>query len=134
VIAECAGGVAEFIHRRDDRMNRGFVGLQPLGRLVAERGALDEIAVVEQQRIRRLSSGGGDQRGGLGESRPSHPDGLDSSRKGICRRWRSLVPINRNGIPGAMRPSLAYSLWLLRLKVQAHFLSESPRVSRETRR
>src|SRR5271169_5185569 len=49
-------------------MNRGFVGLQPLGRIVAERGALDEIAVVEQQRIGRLYSGGGDQRGGLGES------------------------------------------------------------------
>src|SRR5271155_4078892 len=35
--------------------------------------------------------------------------------------WRSLVPINRNGIPGAMKPSLTYSLWLLRLKVQAPF-------------
>src|ERR1700722_15503188 len=49
-------------------MYRGFVGLQPLGGIVAERGALEEIAVVEQQRIGRLSSGGGDQRGGLGES------------------------------------------------------------------
>lgn len=68
VIAERAAEIGQGVHRREHRM--GLAGLQPLlvGDVVAKRGTLQEIAIVEEQAVLRVALSRLDQARGLGEA------------------------------------------------------------------
>jgi hypothetical protein len=51
MVAKHCGCVVERVHRRDDRMDRLWVFDDGVGSEVAERRALEDVAVVEQQAV-----------------------------------------------------------------------------------
>ena len=60
--------VAEAVHGAEHRVHDAGREVAGLGQKVAERAALDDVAVVEQHVVGRFGPGGGDQRRGLGEA------------------------------------------------------------------
>ncbi len=71
MVAQTDGVDAERLHRRDDRMATARFAPPPHHALqngVAHRVAMQEIAVVEQERIGGLGPPGADQRGGPGKA------------------------------------------------------------------
>ena len=68
VVAERAALIGQGVHRGDHRM--GLAGLEPLlvGDEIAERGALQEVAIVEEKAVLRLCLRRLDQVRGLGEA------------------------------------------------------------------
>ena len=69
MVAKRRGRIVERVHRRDDRMDRLRVFGDRVGGEVAERRALENVAVVEQQAVGRFLASLSDQ-----GRRPRKPD------------------------------------------------------------
>jgi hypothetical protein len=67
VVADRAAIVREHVHGGHHRVGVALPHAAPVGHEVAERRALDQVAVVEQQAVRRLRPGGPDERRRAGE-------------------------------------------------------------------
>lgn len=64
VIAERAAVVDEHVHRGDDLMHVAFLHAALVGDVIAHRIALKKIAIVDEDRVRRLGADGVDDRSG----------------------------------------------------------------------
>ena len=66
MIAKSDSVVAQSVHRGDYGVRAGPAAVRA-GADIAERGALQEVAIVEQQAVGGLGAGAGDQRGSAGQ-------------------------------------------------------------------